>query len=188
MHNVIQRGSDMTKRVRYMLWFLLGTVLSAQGIVELPKSFKSKFTQTITSDQNQKIVYNGEILFNTPDQFKWRYTSPTKKEVCTDGRHLLVVDHDLEQVSSYRLTKGLDLPAILRNAKPHRKSVHIAKYRGTYYTIQVNSRGELSRIAFKDDMDNNVLIVFSQMSYRNKPLPKSAMQCPQPKRYDRIGG
>jgi outer membrane lipoprotein carrier protein len=178
----------MTKKLRYILLILFGTALFAQGTVELPESFRAKFRQTITSDQNQKIIYSGEILFSTPDHFKWSYNSPTKKEVCTDGKELLVVDHDLEQISSYTIKNGLNLPAILKSAKPHRKSVYIAKYRDNYYTIQVNSKGELSRIAFKDEMDNNVLIIFSKMKYGAKKLSERVMQCLQPKRYDRIGG
>jgi len=155
--------------------------------VTLPVSFKAHFKQTITNDQKKQIIYWGKIYFSTPNHFKWYYSAPTIKEVCTDGVKLRVVDHDLEQVSNYMIDKGLDLPAILKSAKPHRKSVYVAKYQGKSYTIQVNSRQELSRIAYKDDLDNTVLIVFSKMRYGTKKIPSTQMRCSYPDAYDRIG-
>lgn len=178
----------MTKKLGYILSILYGTLLAAQSAITLPPSFHAEFSQTITNDQKKQIVYRGKIDFSSPDRFKWRYTAPTRKEVCTDSKELLVVDHDLEQVSSYIIDKGLDLPAILKSAKPHRKSVYIARYQERYYTIQVNSRQELSRIAYKDDLDNNVLIIFSRMKYGKRSIPAAQMKCNYPESYDRIGG
>jgi outer membrane lipoprotein carrier protein len=170
---------------------LCGALLSAQSTVNppvtLPVSFKAHFKQTITNDQKKQIIYLGKIDFSTPNHFKWRYSTPTKKEVCTDGVKLRVVDHDLEQVSTYMIDKGLDLPAILESAKPHRKSVYVARYQDKSYTIQVNNRQELSRIAYKDDLDNTVLIVFSKMRYSAKKIPVTQMRCSYPDAYDRIG-
>jgi len=178
----------LTKKLRYLLFAFASTILYAQGAIALPASFHAKFRQTITNDQKKEIVYRGKIDFSSPSSFKWNYTFPTKKEVCSDGKELLVVDHDLEQVTGYRMDKGLDLPAILKKAKPHRKSVYIAKYQDRYYTIQLNSRQELSRIAYRDDLDNNVLIIFSGMKYGKKKIPEEKMKCNYPEGYDRTGG
>ena len=177
----------MTKKLKYILLILSGTVLFAQSAIVLPESFRAAFRQTVTNDEKRQIVYLGKVDFSSPDHFKWYYTSPTQKEVCSDGKNLLVVDHDLEQVSGYRMDEGLDLSSILSHAKPHRKSVYIAKYQDRYYTIQVNSRMELSRIAYRDNLDNNVLIVFSRMKYGKKRISEREMKCTYPKHYDRIG-
>ncbi len=176
------------KKRQFIGFVLCSSVLFAQSIISLPASFHADFRQTITSEQKKQIVYQGKIDFSSPDRFKWRYTVPTKKEVCVDSKKLLVVDHDLEQVSSYIIDKALNLSAILKGAKLHRKSVYIAKYRDKYYTIQVNSRQELSRIAYRDDLDNNVLIVFSRMKYGKKEIPADQMKCDYPERYDWVGG
>ena len=149
---------------KIILSILCSSMLYSYDIL-LPKSFQSDFTQTITTDQNKKIKYSGNILFSSTNSFKWSYKQPTKKEVCTDGKDLLVVDHDLEQVSAYRVDNGLDLNNILKNARIHRESVYIAKYKSKNYTIQVDKIGKLSRIAYKDDLDNTVLIVFKNMTY-----------------------
>lgn len=177
----------MIKKRRYGLFFLFGAVLYAQSEIHLPVSFHAQFKQTITNDKKKVITYQGELDFSTPDHFKWRYTSPTKKEVCTDGERLQVVDHDLEQVSVYAIDKGLDLPAILKSAKMHQKSVYVAAYKGTNYTIQVSAQQELSRIAYKDNLDNTVLIVFSQVRYKNKKIEETRMQCGYPEFYDQVG-
>jgi len=176
------------KKLQFICFVLCSTVLFAQSTISLPPSFHADFKQTITNEQKKQIVYQGKIDFSSPDRFKWRYTAPTRKEVCTDSKKLLVVDHDLEQVSSYIIDKALDLVAILKGAKPHRKSVYIASYQDKYYTIQVNSRQELSRIAYKDDLDNTVLIVFSRMKYGKKEIPAAQMKCDYPERYDWVGG
>ncbi|MEA3492095.1 MAG: LolA-like outer membrane lipoprotein chaperone [Campylobacterota bacterium] len=178
----------MINSIRYTLFFLCSALLFAQGEVKLPMGFHASFVQTITNDQKKKIIYRGKIDFSSPENFKWHYTSPTKKEVCTDGTELLVVDHDLEQVSYYVMDGELDLPAILKESKLHRKSVYIATHRGKNYTIQVNKRGELSRIAYMDNLDNTVLIVFSNMKYRKKRFSTNRMKCHTPKNYDYIGG
>ncbi len=171
-----------------MLFVLCVTTLFAKNNVILPVSFKADFKQTITNDQNKKIIYQGKIDFSTPDHFKWSYRTPYKKEVCVDGVSLQVVDHDLEQVSTYRLEKGLELSAILKSAKLHRPTVYIAKHKGKNYTIQVNRRQELSRIAYKDNLDNSVLIIFSHMKYGKKKINKRQMDCVFPDSYDQIGG
>ncbi len=41
--------------------------------------------------------------------FKWEYKRPTEKEVCSDGVELIVIDHELEQITRYLIDDGLDL-------------------------------------------------------------------------------
>jgi len=177
--------------MRYILYFLLLTSfvvsLQAQSDITLPRSFQANFEQSITSDKGKKISYSGKVAYSLP-YFKWNYTTPTKKDVCTDTQELIVVDHDLEQVSLYHMDDTLDLVAIIKNAKPNRKSVYIASYKNRSYTLQVDSNQRLSRIAYRDDLDNNVLIIFKNMRYSNKKIAEKKMRCPMPTTYDQIGG
>jgi len=176
----------MSKISLLILYFLLATLLQAKSAISLPTSFKASFKQTITTDKKKKINYSGTLLFSSPKHFKWSYNAPTKKEVCTDGKELLIVDHDLEQISAYYIDSALNLSEILKKAKFHRKSVYIAKHRDKNYTIQVNSRGQLSRIAYLDDLDNTVLIIFSKMRYSSKKINQSKLKCNYPADYDEI--
>jgi outer membrane lipoprotein carrier protein len=163
---------------------ILSTLLYSN--IDLPTSFSSDFTQTVTTDKNKKIKYSGTLIFSSPNNFKWSYKTPTKKEVCTDGKELLIVDHDLEQVSAYIVDSGLNLASIIKKAKPHHEGVFVAQYKNKNYTIAINKRGELKTIAYRDDLDNIVYIIFSKMRYSSKRLNTSNLKCNYPSTYDHI--
>ncbi|WP_309499078.1 LolA-like outer membrane lipoprotein chaperone [Sulfurovum sp.] len=156
--------------------------------VELPENFQAEFTQKITNTKEKVIHYSGKVRFSNESFFKWNYEEPTKKEVCTNGLELLVVDHDLEQVSVYLITKGIDIAKILKKAKPHSKNIYVAEYENKKYTIQVDKQQKLHSIAYFDDLDNKVQIVFKHMKYGQVDLPSSTMKCNYPNDYDRIEG
>ena len=84
------------------IWTLLAfsSVLFSSAIT-LPDNFKATFEQKITNPEKKVIHYRGSIRFSDKKMIKWIYTEPTKKEVCTNGANITIVDHDLEQVSYY---------------------------------------------------------------------------------------
>jgi len=171
-----------------LLTFIMSGMLFAQ--IHVPENFQADFTQTITNPKKKVITYNGKVYFSNKNRLKWEYLSPTKKEVCSDGIEVLVVDHDLEQVSNYLINKGFDLAEVLKKATPYKekKSVFIAKYENKEYTIQVDAKGQLARVAYYDDLDNTVLIVFKRMKYGKGDLPLKNMRCDYPRDYDLIKG
>jgi len=158
------------------------------GGISLPDHFTANFIQKITNTKNKTINYSGKIRFSKPTLMKWEYSKPTKKEVCTDAEALTVVDHDLEQVSIYLVSKGFNLEEIVKKAKPHSKNVYVAHYQGKSYTIQVDGKGHLHSVAYYDELDNKVQIVFKHMKYGKGAFPKASMLCPTPKYYDEIRG
>jgi len=167
--------------------FIMGVLLFAGGI-DIPENFQADFTQKITNPKKKVINYSGKVYFSEGSKLKWEYRKPTKKEVCTDGYELLVVDHDLEQVSHYNISKGFDLSKILKNATLHKGRLYLATYGGKKYTIQVDSRKRLQAVAYFDDLDNKVQIAFSRVKYGKGKLPKKMMRCKEPKAYDTIRG
>lgn len=156
--------------------------------IELPQNFQADFIQKITNTKEKVIIYSGKVRFSNERLFKWNYTEPTKKEVCTDGLELLVVDHDLEQVSAYRITQGIDIANILKKASLHRDNIYVAAYKNKQYTIQVDQQQKLQSIAYYDDLDNKVQIVFKRMKYGKGNLPTQSMKCNYPQNYDMIRG
>jgi len=168
------------------LLLLLSSVLFAS--IELPENFQADFMQKITNTKEKVITYSGKVRFSNENIFKWSYTEPSKKEVCTNGLELLVVDHDLEQVSAYFITKGINIVKILKQAKLHSENIYVAEYENKKYTIQVESRKKLHSIAYFDDLDNKVQILFKQMKYGKGNLPAESMKCNYPKNYDMIRG
>ncbi len=168
------------------LLLLAFSALSAN--VELPENFQADFIQKITNTKEKVITYRGKVRFSNETLFKWSYKEPTQKEVCTDGLELLVVDHDLEQVSAYRISNGIDIAKILKKAKLHSKNIYVAEYENKKYTIQVDTKQKLHSIAYFDDLENKVQIVFKHMKYGKGNLPTQSMKCNYPKNYDMIQG
>jgi len=160
---------------------------SARGIV-LPAGIEARFLQKVTNPQKRVIRYSGTVLMDRGNRFKWSYTEPTRKEVCSDGKRVIVVDHDLEQVSFYRMDKGFDLGAVLKRARHYKGRLYTAKYQGRTYTLEVDDRGLVDQIAYRDDMDNVVNIHFRRIKPLAKPPSPDRMRCPYPKDYDVIGG
>lgn len=168
------------------LLLLVSSLLSAT--IELPGNFQADFIQKITNTKQKEIIYSGEVRFSNETLFKWSYKEPTKKEVCTDGLEILVVDHDLEQVSAYIISNGINIAKILQKAKPHHENVYVAEYDNKQYTIQVDKQQKLHSIAYYDDLDNKVQIIFKHMKYGKGNLPEQSMKCNYPVEYDRIQG
>ena len=171
-----------------LLSLLLLAISTLSANIELPENFQADFTQKITNTKEKVITYSGKVRFSNETLFKWSYKEPTQKEVCTNGLELLVVDHDLEQVSAYRISNGIDIAKILKKAKQHSENIYVAAYENKQYTIQVDTKQKLHSIAYFDDLDNKVQIVFKHMKYGKGNLPSKSMKCNYPKNYDMIQG
>ena len=170
---------------------LLGMIMMSVALfsgIELPESFTADFTQMVTNPKKKVITYSGKVLFSDKKHFKWSYLKPTRKEVCTDGKELLVVDHDLEQVSAFYISKGLDVAKVLSRAKHYKNSIYLATFDDKKYTIQLNRAQQLQSIAYFDDLDNKVQILFKHIKYQKGKLPDKEMQCNYPVTFDVIRG
>jgi len=170
-----------------VLVLLLNIFTFASSIV-ISENFQANFNQKITNPKKKVIAYSGRVYFSEQSKLKWEYLKPTKKEVCTNGLELTVVDHDLEQVSEYRINKGFNLSEILKKAKFHKKNIYVAKYNGKKYTIQVDKHNRLEAVAYFDDLDNKVQIGFTRVKYGKGKLSRKKMTCSYPSSYDIIRG
>jgi len=103
---------------------MFGLYASASSIV-LPDNFQADFTQQITNPKKKVLHYSGNVRYSN-NMLRWAYVQPTKKEVCSDAKEMTIVDHDLEQVSHYRIKKGFNFPEILKNAKLHSKNIYLS--------------------------------------------------------------
>jgi len=174
--------------MKAILLILAASAVTFANAIMLPENFTASFVQKITNPKKKVINYSGKVRFSDKTLLKWEYLEPTKKEVCTNGLELLVVDHDLEQVSNYLINKGFNLTEVLKKAKPHSKNIYVAEYQGKKYTIQVDAKGRLQSVAYFDDLENKVQIVFTKVKYGKGKLPAKTMQCNYPEAYDIIRG
>ena len=173
---------------KHLLLLVTLSIFTFAASINIPENFQANFTQIITNPKKKVIHYSGKVYFSESSKLKWEYTKPTKKEVCTDGFELLVVDHDLEQVSQYNISKGFNLSEILKKAKFHSKNLYLANYDGKKYTIQVDKHNKLQAVAYFDDLDNKVQIAFRKIRYGKGKLSSKKMTCTYPKAYDMIRG
>jgi outer membrane lipoprotein carrier protein len=156
--------------------------------IKLPVSFLSNFEQIVTNPKHKVIKYKGSVKYVYPSIMRWDYKEPTQKEVCSDGENIKVVDHDLEQVSIYYINKKFDVAKILSKAKHYKGNIYIAKYQDKDYTIALDKKGRVQSMAYYDDMDNMIQIVFKNIKYKNKQFKSKDMKCYYPKDYDIIRG
>ena len=187
-----------------ILFTLSTLVLMLNASITLPHNFETDFNQTITNDKNKTIYYRGKVTFKQEHYtivneagdekeigssfFKWNYTHPTQKEVCTDGTQLIVVDHDLEQVSKYLINEGIDLEKILNIAEKISTKDYKATYQDVEYIITLDEKGQLKKIVYVDTLDNGVKIIFEKMQYNIKPFDDKHIKCPDQPDYDVIEG
>ena len=185
----------------FLSLFILSLALNAD--ILLPKTFITDFEQTITNEKGKVIKYEGRVLFknikeilSTPEGgdeiytqslFKWTYSSPTQKEVCTNGVELTVVDHDLEQVSHYLIDEGIDLEQVLKLAQPLTKTDYKATYKDIEYLITLDKNQHLKKIVYVDGLDNKVKIIFKNMNY-NSLVKEQDLECNAPADYDIVEG
>ncbi len=174
--------------MRYVWLITLFTLLSWSSELALPGHFNATFEQTITNPKGKVISYKGSLIYGGASRMKWSYRLPTQKEVCTDGKELIIVDHDLEQISFYKVSKGFELERILKEAKPYKKNIYTASYGGKTYTIRLNQRGDIDSIAYFDDLDNKVQILFKNIKSGKGVLPAGRTKCHYPSGYDIIRG
>ena len=182
--------------------FALSLALNAE--IKLPQNFSSSFVQTITNEKGKVIKYEGDVLYKsiheilenpqgqgsseyTRNLFKWSYTKPTQKEVCTDGIQLTVVDHDLEQVANYYIEENINLEEILKVAQRLSTTTYKATYKEVEYLITLDKIGQLQKIVYVDNLDNGVKIIFKYMNY-NTTIEDTKLECHAPKDYDIIKG
>ena len=176
-----------------LLLTMSALVVTLNANITLPKNFQTDFQQTITNDKGKVINYDGKVAFNNIDQygqnlFKWNYTSPTQKEVCTNGANLIVIDHDLEQVSTYQVEEGINLEAILNVAKKITNETYQATYKDTEYIITLDKSNQLKKIVYVDNLDNAVKIIFNNMDYNISSFDMKLLECNAPSEYDIIEG
>ena len=83
--------------------------------------------------------------------------------------------------------EGIDLKAILSTAKKISSNNYQASYKDVEYLITLDSKKQLSKIVYVDNLDNRVKILFSNMKY-NGVFDTNLLECTAPKEYDIIKG
>ena len=101
---------------------------------------------------------------------------------------LLVIDHDLEQISNYNIEDSINLEEVLKLGKKISTDTYQATYKEIEYLIHMDSNNHLKKILYTDNLENKVKISFQKMHYDNASFDLDKMECQRPKDYDIVEG
>jgi outer membrane lipoprotein-sorting protein len=124
------------------------------------KSFQGDFLQIIESE-NSKISYKGSVKVKKPNKAVWHYKTPVEKSLYIDGYRVIVVDHDLEQITIRKLKSRAMFFSILNSSKRVDKGRYVTALGEQEYLILADN-GLIGKIAYLDQFDNSVEIRFSE--------------------------
>ncbi|NLK66847.1 MAG: outer membrane lipoprotein chaperone LolA [Campylobacteraceae bacterium] len=144
------------------------------------KTLKSNFVQTVTSD-GSKIEYSGNFMTTHNNAF-WHYKSPTVKNIYFNYERVAIIEPDLEQVIYTSLTNVPNLIDVIKSATKVSKDTYQAELDTITYTLTLKD-GLMSEISYKDRLDNDVVIKFSDVR-KNEYIDDSLLLPVYPKEYD----
>lgn len=121
-------------------------------------SIKSDFTQTITNDQNQTIIYHGKFYARDDNDALWVYNKPIKKLLYFLQGKVVIIEPNLEQVIFSKLEKIPKILNILKKAK-HKDGKLIAVCCGNTYYIKIEDN-KIKTVKYLDKIGNKVTIKF----------------------------
>ncbi|MCF6310047.1 MAG: LolA-like outer membrane lipoprotein chaperone [Sulfurimonas sp.] len=147
-----------------MKYLLIAILLISQAFASLEQinSFEADFSQSITDDKNKVLVYNGHVIASKPQNAKWSYYKPVKKDVYINKFEVVVVEPEIEQVIVRRVESKLDFFKMISKAKEIEKNVYSANFKDSKFTI-VQSNNAIESISYIDEFENRVKIVFKNI-------------------------
>jgi outer membrane lipoprotein carrier protein len=125
-------------------------------------TISSEFKQSISNEENSKIVYEGSFYATTDSKALWIYKSPIEKKIYFNQGQVVIVEPELEQVIITTLQNVPNLTEILKSAKKMSDNIYNANYDDINYIIYVENN-LIKSISYKDKLENNVKIsLFNQ--------------------------
>ncbi|MBN2895757.1 MAG: outer-membrane lipoprotein carrier protein LolA [Campylobacterales bacterium] len=168
----------------HLFLLLLCTALHLSAFPIALETLQADFTQTITDEHNQSVVYEGKLKAVKPSIAHWSYTKPIRKEIYIHNERVVIVEPELEQAIVREITEDIDIFAILQNAKQRSSKHYEAEFNERGYHIYITPN-TLSEIRYVDDFANTTRIVFSNVIH-NAPLDPATLEAVIPKGFDQI--
>ncbi|MDK9693683.1 MAG: LolA-like outer membrane lipoprotein chaperone, partial [Sulfurimonas sp.] len=111
-----------------MKLFLATLFLAAELFASLDSmtTFDADFTQSITDEENKTIHYNGHIVASKPQNARWSYFKPIKKEVYINDFEATIVEPEIEQVIVRQIESNFDFFKIIGKAKKNSQNSYTA--------------------------------------------------------------
>jgi outer membrane lipoprotein carrier protein len=145
-------------RIISALFLLTLTTLTATELKEL-KSYQANFTQTITDQDDVKVVYTGIFKAKKPLRALWVYKTPIEKKLYINSRQIVLVEPELEQAIYRQSEESFTLFNLLDHAKQIGPNKYAKVINQRVYVLEVEKEN-IKNITYVDDFDNDVIIVF----------------------------
>jgi len=157
---------------KLLLITLISMQLFGSMALEDVTSFEADFTQSITDEKDKVLTYNGHIIALKPQNARWSYVKPVKKDVFINDFEVTIVEPEIEQVIIKRLESNFDFFKIISNAKKIGQNTYVAYYRDSKFTI-VKKGALIESISYLDEFENRVKIIFENQK-QNHTVERSA--------------
>ncbi|WP_024955964.1 LolA-like outer membrane lipoprotein chaperone [Sulfurospirillum arcachonense] len=147
-------------------------------------TISSDFKQTITNEENSKIVYEGSFYASTQAKALWIYKKPIEKKIYFNKNQVIIIEPELEQVIITNIENSPNLTEILKGATKKDDNTYEASYENIKYNIKVQN-DKILQISYKDTLANSVKIeLFNQTM--NSFLDDALFKATVPKDFDVI--
>ncbi|MCK4875617.1 MAG: outer membrane lipoprotein chaperone LolA [Sulfurimonas sp.] len=169
-----------------MKYLLITILLVSQAFASLEQIelFEADFSQSITDDKDNVLIYNGHVVASRPQNAKWSYKKPVKKDVYINKFEVIIVEPDIEQVIVRKVESKFDFFKMISNAKEIKKNIYVANYKDSKFTI-VQSDNLIESISYIDEFENRVKIVFKNQK-QNHSINSKIFTPSYPLHYDII--
>jgi len=125
------------------------------------QTLESNFKQSITNDQNAKIVYTGKMYAaQAKNQALWEYDTPIVKKIYYKDGKLVIIEPELEQVIYAKLNKIPNILKLLKSAKKISENTLQTRFNSITYNI-TTAGNKIENIFYTDEMQNKVVISFT---------------------------
>ncbi len=126
------------------------------------ETISSEFKQTITNEENSKIIYKGNFYATSKAKALWIYKSPIDKKIYFSQKRVVIIEPELEQVIITNLQNTPNLTEILKSAKKTNANTYETTYDGVQYVIHIKNNN-INTISYSDKLENSVKIeLFNQ--------------------------
>ncbi|MDD2896012.1 MAG: LolA-like outer membrane lipoprotein chaperone [Aliarcobacter sp.] len=149
-------------------------------------SFKASFSQVITSNSDNKIEYTGEVFIKKSGKILWKYKTPVVKNVYINNDFAIVDEPELEQAIYTQLESEINIIKLLNGSKKVNDNSYTTNIEDVDYLIKTSKDDDkISYIKYKDKLENNVEIKFSNV-VQNGDISDVMFKFTVPDNYDVI--
>ncbi len=166
---------------------LLSSILFTQALlsdnITQLSSIESNFQQSITNEQNSKIIYSGKMYATQKEnQALWEYQTPIVKKIYYKKGNIVIIEPELEQAIFAKLTKVPNVLQLLNSAKKTSKNELITTFNKIDYTITLENQ-TIKTISYVDEIQNHVTITFDKQK-TNREIKSEVFVYNIPEDYD----